>query len=128
MRFLLDTHAFLWLDGEPDRLSARVSEICLDEANTLLLSLVSVWEMQIKVQLGKLKLNSPLRDVLLANQSRNRVQLLPVNLEHILALEKLPDHHRDPFDRMLVAQTIVENVALLSNDPMLGKYALDRVW
>lgn len=108
MIFLLDTHAFLWLDEEPNRLSSRVAENCLDESNSLLLSLASVWEIQIKVQLGKLKLNSPLREVLFANQTRNRIQILPIYLEHIMALEKLADHHRDPFDRMLVAQAIVE--------------------
>src|SRR5450432_1867678 len=99
MKYLLDTHVFLWLDGEPSRLSKRVSGIFADEANSFLFSIASVWEIQIKLQLGKLKLNSPLIDVLATNQTYNRVQLLPITLEHILNLANLPDYHRDPFDR-----------------------------
>jgi Uncharacterized protein conserved in bacteria len=128
MKYLLDTHTFIWLDGEPERLSNRVSAICADDSNMLLLSLASVWEMQIKIQLGKLKLNSPLEDVISANEANSRIELLPIHFKHILTLDVLPDHHRDPFDRMLVAQSIAESMALLSNDPKLQNYPIRRIW
>lgn len=98
MKLLLDTHAFIWWDSEPEKLSARSLAACQDTTNEILLSVASVWEMQIKQQLGKLKLNSPLAEIVANQQKTNGLEILSVSLEHVLALDRLPSHHKDPFD------------------------------
>ena len=103
MRCLLDTHTFLWWDVEPDKLSPRVLSLLEDRTNLLFLSMVSVWEMQIKMQLGKLHLQRSLGETVRSQGSRNGIVLMPIRLEHITALAQLPLHHKDPFDRLLVA-------------------------
>src|SRR5437763_10884618 len=101
MRILLDTHVFIWWDSEPELLSQRAREFCEDPNNILVLSVVSVWEMQIKRQIGKLDLRVPLNE-LIENQIRqNSVEILPVHLDHILRLDKLPAIHKDSFDRLV---------------------------
>jgi PIN domain nuclease of toxin-antitoxin system len=88
MKLLLDTHTFIWWDSEPARLSPQALALCQDRANTVLLSVASVWEMQIKLQLGKLKLNLPLAEVIESQQQTNNIEVLPVTLTHVLALGK----------------------------------------
>jgi PIN domain nuclease of toxin-antitoxin system len=124
----LDTHAFIWWDSDPVKLSQRALAMCQDRANTMLLSVASVWEMQIKLQLGKLKLNRPLAEVIEAQRQLNHIEVLPVTLEHVLALESIPAHHKDPFDRILIAQGNVEGVVLISHDPIFAKYSVRLVW
>ncbi|HTD85446.1 MAG TPA: type II toxin-antitoxin system VapC family toxin [Candidatus Binatia bacterium] len=128
MKRLLDTHAFLWADGEPERLSAAAKAACEDQDSELLLSVVSVWEIQIKIQLGKLALRSGLREIMGAWVQRNNLRILPVNLEHVLRLEVLPSHHKDPFDRLLVAQAQAEGCELISHDRLLRQYPVTVVW
>jgi PIN domain nuclease of toxin-antitoxin system len=128
MRLLLDTHTFIWWDSEPARLSPQALALCQDRANTVLLSVVSVWEMQIKLQLGKLRLNLPLAEVIESQQQTNNVEVLPVTLTHVLALETLPAHHKDPFDRLLIAQAKIEEAVLVSGDPIFAKYPVQSVW
>ena len=128
MKLLLDTHVFIWWDSEPARLSPRALALCQDPQNTLLLSVVSLWEMQIKLQLGKLKLALPLREIVDGQRRTNNVEILPVTLEHVLGLENLPPYHKDPFDRLLVAQAIVEEAVLVSADPNIAKYPVQIVW
>lgn len=93
-----------------------------------MLSVVSLWEMQIKLSLGKLRLTLPLREIIEAQQQTNNVEIVPITLAHVLALESLPSHHGDPFDRMLVAQAMVEGAALVSADSNVAKYAVQVVW
>src|SRR4051794_34105781 len=102
MKVLLDTHTFIWWADDPAQLSAVALSTCQDPSNTLLLSVASVWEMQIKLRLGKLTLRLPLGDMI-DSQQANGIRLLDVRLDHVLALEGLPTPHKDPFDRMLVA-------------------------
>jgi PIN domain nuclease of toxin-antitoxin system len=128
MKFLLDTHAFIWWDSEPTKLSPQVLALCQDSANTLLLSVASVWEMQIKLQLGKLRFDRALAEIVSSQERINNLTILPIALAHVLALNDLPAHHKDPFDRLLVAQSIVENATLVSNDPQFAKYSLSVVW
>lgn len=104
MNVLLDTHAFLWLDSEQTKLSETAEQVCTDAANKLWLSTASVWEMEIKMALGKLRLRRPLSEIIRSQQTANGIQILPVQLAHALELENLPSHHKDPFDRMLIAQ------------------------
>ena len=127
MKGLLDTHTFIWCDVDPSKLSAKASAFIQDPANTVLLSVASVWEMMIKLSLGKLKLNAPLTSIL-AQQQANGIHLLPLALDHVLALEKLPSAHKDPFDRLLVAQANVEGAVLISGDPIFAQYPVNVLW
>ena len=124
MRILLDTHIFLWWDNDPDQLSAQAKILCQDSVNTLVLSVVSVWEMQIKQQLGKLTLRLPLSELIEDQQHTNGMEILPISLAHVLALETLPPHHKDPFDRLLIAQANTESIGLLSVDPIFRQYTV----
>jgi len=128
MKLLLDTHTFLWWDSEPSKLSVRVVALCQDRANTVLLSVVSVWEMQIKSHLGKLKLSLPLAEMVEAQRQANNIEVMSIALAHVLALENLPTSHRDPFDRLLIAQANVEGAVLVSDDPMFEKYPVKVIW
>ena len=128
MKLLLDTHVFIWWDSEPASLSSQALALCQDRANTVLLSVASVWEMQIKLQLGKLKLSLPLAEVIESQERINNIEVLPIILAHVLALQNLPAHHKDPFDRLLIAQANVEGAVLISGDPILAKYPVKLLW
>lgn len=122
MRILVDTHVFLWLMTEPQRVAPAVRSACLDETNQLVLSVVSLWEMQIKSGLGKLTLHLPLRQLLAEQVEQGPFELLAVLAEHVLALDSLPTHHQDPFDRLLIAQAVSENLQLASQDHKVEAY------
>ena len=124
MRLLLDTHVFIWWADQQGSLSATALSALKDEANELLLSVASVWEMQIKVQLGKLKVSMPLQELVESQVETNELKILPVELAHVLALDALPFHHKDPFDRLLIAQSIQEDVTLISADPAFPAYSV----
>lgn len=128
MKLLLDTHVFIWWDSEPDKLSPQALSLCQNQENVLLLSVASVWEMQIKIQLGKLKLQLPLAQVIDGQKQTNGVQVLPVELGHVLALDGLPAFHKDPFDRLLIAQAQMEDAVLISADPTFTQYPVRVVW
>lgn len=128
MKLLLDTHVFIWWDSEPAKLSPQALILCQDPQHVLLLSIASLWEMQIKSQLGKLRLKLPLREIVEGQQRINGIEILPVTPDHVWELENLPDHHKDPFDRLLVAQSRVEGAALLSADPNIAKYPVRVIW
>jgi PIN domain nuclease of toxin-antitoxin system len=128
MKLLLDTHVFLWMNNSPEKLSTGFRERCEQAQDDLYLSLVTPWEMQIKQQIGKLKIASPIAEMLEKNQQINRMQLLPITLKHILALDQLPLHHGDPFDRLLIAQAMVEDIALVTADEKIRRYDVEVVW
>jgi PIN domain nuclease of toxin-antitoxin system len=128
VRFLLDTHTFIWIDDDPSRLSERATAVVQDKRNIILLSYASVWEMQIKAQLGKLTFSSPLRQKIQEQQQNNGLTLLPIELRHIFALDRLPAHHRDPFDRLLIAQANIEHLPIISHDPVFSHYPVRAVW
>ena len=122
MKLLLDTHIFIWWADEPEKLSANIVAALEDENNTLILSVVSAWEIQIKDQLGRLTLSQPLDDLIKSQQQMNDLQLLPVELHHVLGLKALPHYHTDPFDRLLVAQAITEGCTFVSVDSKIAAY------
>jgi PIN domain nuclease of toxin-antitoxin system len=128
MKLLLDTHAFIWWASNSAKLPSSVKTEISDPANTLMFSVISVWEMQIKIQLGKLKASRPLPDLVEHHVRVNRMQILPVGLEHVLALDIRPAHHKDPFDRLLIAQAMVQDVLLVSGDPMFSSYPIKLLW
>ena len=122
MRLLLDTHIFIWWAEDPDSLSSTALSALEDEANELVLSIASAWEMQIKIRIGKLKLKRSLQGLIASQQQANDLQLLPVEFDHVLALGHLPLHHKDPFDRLIIAQAIVEGMTLVSADTEFPAY------
>lgn len=128
MRLLLDTHAFLWWVDGGTRVSVRARRAIANPANDCLLSIVSVWEMAIKVSLGKLRLpTSPERFV--ADQlAANHFNVLTCDLHHVCRLANLPFRHRDPFDRLLVSQALSDSLRIVSADPIFQKYGVKRLW
>lgn len=122
MNLLLDTHIFLWSTAQPDRLTATVREALQNPENELFLSVASVWEMQIKIQTGKLNLPLPIETFVSVQRSLNQIRSLPIVEHHIWLLGTLPMHHKDPFDRLLIAQAIAEQWRLVTVDPVFKQY------
>lgn len=128
MKLLLDTHAFIWWDSEPSKLGRRALHACCDPANEVLFSVASAWEMEIKRQLGKLRLRMPLQEIVEQQRAANGIGLLDVRLPHVIQLDSLPTPHKDPFDRILVAQAIVEGATLVTADPAIEVYPVPVLW
>lgn len=127
MKLLLDTHAFLFAIAEPEKLSARVRKWLSDPAIPRSISAASFWEIAIKVQIGKLML--PLdRGFFLKQIEYLQATVVPVELRHCLALLALPFHHRDPFDRLLIAQALEDGFTLVTRDRAFGAYRVNTVW
>lgn len=128
MKYLLDTHAFIWFDNTPQLLSLNATSICQDSQNLLLVSMASLWEMQIKSQLGKLILPLSLSAMVSQQLQNGQIELLPIQFDHILTLDSLPLHHRDPFDRLLIAQAHFEKMPILTSDAAFSAYPVTCVW
>ncbi len=127
MRVLIDTHVFIWWTSDVKKLSSRVCDLLLDPSTEAILSMVSIWEMQIKVSLGKLQFRTALSELVDDEINRNRIELLPLSLSHIYALSNLPNHHRDLFDRILIAQSMDEDLQILSIDEKFDAYGVKRL-
>ena len=128
MTLLLDTHSFLWFWWDDPHLSETAKQAICDPANRKLVSTASCWEIAIKVSLKKLDLGAPYRGFIHQHMVRNNFELLQITDEHLAGLVDLPFHHKDPFDRMLVAQSLYEQIPLVSADPQLDAYGLTRIW
>lgn len=128
MNLLLDTHAFIWWAIDPDKLSSPARTACENTTNQLLLSIASVWEMQIKYQLEKLTLPKPLAELVDHQVRQNGLRLLSIELPHIYALQTLPPHHRDPFDRLIIAQATVAGLTIVTTDGAFRSYAAPLLW
>ena len=128
MTLLLDTHTLLWFLKNDPQLSASAKAAIENSANRKLVSIVSCWEIAIKAGLGKLKLGEPTAVLLSREIPANSFDLLPISLAHVTAVETLPAHHKDPFDRLLIAQTLAESVTLVSNDAKFDAYGIARLW
>jgi PIN domain nuclease of toxin-antitoxin system len=127
MRLLLDTNTFLWWLDTKERLSDRALQACEQVENSIHLSLASVWELQLKINLGKLEIIGSLADAI-AKQRDQGLQLLDIRPEHVYATFSLPLIHGDPFDRLLVAQTLTENMTLVTADRKLVEYPVPVLW
>ncbi len=127
MNYLLDTHSIIWFSGDNPKLSEKANNIIRNSNNTLYLSLASIWEMAIKLKIGKLFLEIPLIDYVEEIQKRSII-LLPINLDHIVHTNELKLIHNDPFDRLIIAQSIIEDIQLISRDSVFDKYGIQRVW
>lgn len=128
MKVLIDTHVFIWWTSDQMKLSAYVYNLLTDASTEAILSIASIWEMQIKLSLGKLTFKTALPELVENEVKRNQIKLLPINLTHIYALSNLPNHHRDPFDRLLIAQAMNEKLALVSIDEKFDSYDVERLW
>lgn len=122
MSFLIDTHIFIWFFENSNRLSVSASALLKDPDNEIFLSMASVWEIQIKLDIKKFELDRPLSEIIALERQRNKIQLLPIEPRHIYALSALPMHHKDPFDRLLLAQSNSEKMPILSADAIFDRY------
>ena len=127
MRLLLDTHTLIWHVGKRVALSDDAAKAIENPANQIYVSAASFWEMAIKSSLGKLNLHRPIRDIIATYQVASAT-LLSVTPDHTLMIENLPWHHKDPFDRMLIAQAMHEDLVLISKDGQFEKYQVARIW
>ena len=128
MRVLLDTHAFLWWIADDPQLSTHARQIIGDGKNELFLSAASGWEIATKVRLGKLYMPDNIESFILEQMALNAIDSLPILMSHALHVHKLPDHHRDPFDRLLIAQADTEEAILVSKDQIFTENAVKVVW
>lgn len=127
MRLLLDTHTFIWFVTDSPKLSVMVKALIENENNEKLLSIASIWEMAIKHSTGKLSFSSPFKVFIQQQLSFNSIDLLNSSLDHIDVIA-MPLHHRDPFDRLLIAQSIVKQIPILSADSTFDAYFIQRLW
>jgi PIN domain nuclease of toxin-antitoxin system len=128
MRLLLDTHAFIWLTSQGAQMSSAAWRLLRDPDNDLLVSIASIWEMGIKSNHGKLTLADPFPQFVRRGFAENKIDLLPISVDHVVRLDRLPRHHKDPFDRMIVAQALEEDIPVIGRDRMLDEYGVDRRW
>lgn len=127
MKLLLDTHTFIWWDSSPQQLSSTARQALEDPNNEILISTISLWEIAIKHQLGKLTLQRTL-DEIVADQLSQGLQSLSFDTPHVLQISHLPDHHKDPFDRALIAQALVEGATLVTKDSTISAYQVPLLW
>lgn len=128
MRYLLDAHVLLWSQDDTSRLSPVVRTILTDSAHDRLLSIATIWEIAIKIATGKLTLSTPFRPWIDTAIRDLALTIFPITVDHLERLTALPFHHRDPFDRLLIAQSLVEGVPLLASDSQFDSYGVHRVW
>ncbi len=128
MRLLLDTSTFLWFILNDSLLSARAALLIGDPTNEIEISPASYWEIAIKVSIGKLSLSEPLLDFLQREIATNQFRILPIEPIHVAPLTTLPFHHRDPFDRLIIAQALVERIPIVSADTAFDDYGVTRIW
>jgi len=128
VRVIIDTQVLIWWTNDVSNISPRVQDIIFDLDNELWLSLVSIWEMQIKISLGKLNLPRPLPDIIATQIEENQIKILPIELYHVYTLDRLPLHHRDPFDRLIIAQSLTEKMPIASIDKAFDAYSIERIW
>lgn len=128
MKLLLDTHAFLWFILKDSNLSATADRSIADPANDVYVSPASYWELAIKIKLGKYSLQRPYQSFLEDAIAQNNFTVLTIEIKHTAVLTVLPMHHRDPFDRLMIAQALVEQMPIVSNDSLFDAYGIQRLW
>ncbi len=128
MKYLIDTHTFLWIIEDNKNLTEKVRTIYIDNSNEIYLSVASIWEMAIKISLNKLSIRGQLVKFIDRHAIENNIRLLSIQPHHIFSIENLPFHHRDPFDRLLLSQCLQEKMHLLSKDKEFDKYGINRIW
>ncbi len=131
MQYLIDTHVFLWFVSNSKELSQTAKSLIEDETNEIFISIASLWEISIKTALGKLIINGKYASVI-DDLTDNSIEILPINFAHTVEQNKLPFHHKDPFDRIIISQAIVENMNFISADAFFDNYlkgkSVKRIW
>jgi PIN domain nuclease of toxin-antitoxin system len=128
VRVLLDTHTFIWFIVDNPALGPQATRLIEDPDNEVLVSMATPWEIAIKMSLGKLKMEATFDQLFPSQLQINNITLLPIEVTHLAQVVTLPWHHRDPFDRLMIAQSMVENLPILSRDPAFDDYAVERFW
>lgn len=128
MNYLLDTHTFLWFINDDSSLNATAKTLIEDPENTIYLSVASIWEMAIKVSLEKLEMPLPFTDFIDEQLDKNTIILLKIKTAHTGIVATLPFYHRDPFDRLIIAQSKVEVIPVIGKDTIFDNYGIERVW
>jgi PIN domain nuclease of toxin-antitoxin system len=128
MNLLLDTHAFLWWVTDDPQLSATVQSMIAEPNNTIYFSVISAWEIIIKYQSGKLKLPEPATTYISSRLTTNNFSTLPVEIAHVMGVASLPNYHRDPFDRLLIAQSQVQQIPIATVDNLICQYPVTVIW
>ena len=128
MRLLIDSHSLIWYVDQPQQLSPVALTTIVDPANDLFLSAASIWEISIKVGLKKLNLSGPFGLWMMQAIAGLKLTILPITVDYAAAQAGLPFHHRDPFDRLLVAQSLTDRIPIVSADPILDLYGIARIW
>ena len=128
MRYLLDTHTLLWFISEDKQLSDRAHRLILDSSSEIFLSIASLWEIAIKVNIGKLALDKPFNQLFPDELDSHGIEILDIRIDSLVQLTALPAHHRDPFDRLIIVQALVENLPIISVDRNFDVYDIDREW
>lgn len=128
MNLLLDTHAFLWFVGGDSSLSSSAREAIEDTANSCFVSMASAWELSIKSSLGKIEFSEPFESFLPEQLRLNGFDLFNIDWRHVAQVHSLPYHHRDPFDRLIISQALVEDMPIVGKDPTFDPYGISRIW
>jgi PIN domain nuclease of toxin-antitoxin system len=128
MKLLLDAHTLLWFVWDDAQLTNNAKELITNPANQKFVSAAIYWEIAIKMSIGKLDLGEQYRPFMRREIARNNFDILPISVDHAAAVSVLPFHHRDPFDRMLIAQAMVEQVPIVSGDTAFDAYPITRLW
>ena len=128
MNLLIDSHALIWAVLDDPRLSQRARRVLRDRAGDFYVSIVSFWELSLKIALGKLRTMTSSIAYLRDECQEQGIRIIPLQVEHIIRAESLPLHHRDPFDRMLIAQALQENLTILTGDAEFTKYPVEVLW
>ena len=128
MNYLLDTLTFLLWISDSAKLPAKVAEAIKSSENAVFLSISSVREMQVKSLIGKVDLPAPVVDIVTRQNQENGIEMLPISLAHIVALNRIPNYHGDPFDYLIISQAIVEDMTILTNDPLITQYPVKTWW
>lgn len=128
MKVLMDAHVFLWFVNGSSQLSAHARTIIEDPANDKFLSMASIWEMAIKISIGKLSIAQPFEQFIPHQLQINGFEMFEIKFDHLSKASQLPFHHRDPFDRLLIAQSLAEQMPIISVDPVFDSYSVQRLW
>ncbi len=127
MNLILDTHTFIWFSEDEPRLSKKAKSLIENDENNCFVSIASIWEMAIKISLNKLKIKIEFKN-LINEIKKHDFDILPISFEHTIIIKDLTFHHKDPFDRLLIAQSMVEEFRIISQDIIFDKYGIKRIW
>lgn len=128
MRYLLDTHALIWFLEGDSSLSETAKALITDGKNELAVSIASIWEIAIKVSIGKLSLSQPFDNIFPSELKKQHIQVLPLKITHTSQVKNLPLHHRDPFDRLIIAQAMIEGMPVITVDKCFNDYDVGIIW